>query len=112
MTTQATDVRHDHGIVREVAEVYKRYADTVSRLRALGTDEDAISEDFYRAAVKVYADTILFTEAFTRMSDIERRETLASLATITLRWARKVRIGTAPEVHVSTMREGEVQHDT
>lgn len=93
MATSQLAVSHDHGLTREVAEVYSRYGETLKRLRALGTDEDAISEDFYAAALHVYAATMLLPDALAQLSPEDRRETLCSLATIALRWARKVRIG-------------------
>lgn len=112
MTTPLRDVTHDHGITREVAEVYSRYGETRQRLRTLGTDEDAISEDFYQSALNVYAATMLLPDALAQLSPADRRETLCSLATIALRWARKVRIGTPPGMPHPVTTGGEKSDDT
>lgn len=112
MTTSIRNVSHDDGIAREVAEVYRRYAETVTRLRTIGTDEDSISEDFYLAALKVYADALLFAGAVSELSPQDKRDTLVSLATIALRWVRKARIGTSPDMPDYGAKKGSTPDDT
>jgi hypothetical protein len=93
MAMLASEVSHDHGIMREVYEVTRQYAEVVQRMQSVGTDQDVISEDFFQSAVRLYADTLLDPDTLAKLSDHDRREALCHLATLALRWARKVRIG-------------------
>jgi hypothetical protein len=93
MAMQASEVSHDHGITREIYEVTRQYAEVIQRLKTVGTDQDVISEDFYLSAVRLWAGAILNPDTLAQMRGDERREALCHLATIALRWARKVRIG-------------------
>lgn len=111
MAYQAHDISHDHGITREVYEATHIYAEIVQRLKSIGTDEDSISEDFYRSAMRLYAGVLCDPNALAHMSDAMRRETLCALATTVLRWARKVRIGTPPGIPSPVMTEGGLPDD-
>lgn len=112
MAMSTSDVTHDHGITREVYEVTRLYAETVKRLRTVNTNEDSISEDFYMAALRLYADTLMDPIAQEHMSDSQRRETLCALATVILRWARKVRIGTYPDLPPLAITDDRTSDDT
>lgn len=111
MVTRGREVVHDHGITREIYEVMRVYGDTLKRLKNAGTDEDGISEDFYRSAMKVYAETMASPDTLAMLRSDQKREALFTLAEIALRWARKVRVDTVPVMHVTTAKRSETRHD-
>lgn len=112
MTTSAQNVSHDHGITRELYEVSREYAETLKRLRAAGTDESAISLDFYRAALKMYAVTLSDPRILAGVRDDQVLESLYGLATIALRWARAIRTGPPLQMSDQAVKEGELVRDT
>lgn len=93
MAISQRDISHNDGLAREVAEVYHEYGEVLKRLRDVGTSENSVTEDLYRSALYIYADTLTDLDSLARMSGSERRQALTVLATLALRWARKIRVG-------------------
>lgn len=106
------NVSHDHGITREMYDVSAEYGEAIKRIRQVGTQEDVISEEFYSAAVKLYASAVLDPAILARMERTDRRDALIVLATCAMRWARKVRIGTVPGETSAALLNGGQSHDT
>ena len=79
------------GILQELYAVSAEYQATLSRLAANGTSEESIGQSHFIGAMQMYLDSMSEIINDERYSDQVLRTCLINLATLAIRYARKLR---------------------
>ncbi len=79
-------------LLPELNEVVVTFCAAMSRLRDKGTDDSSLTDDVYEGAVRSQAWRAIETARSQVATPADRQKALIDLATMAIRWARKMRL--------------------
>lgn len=79
-------------LLPELNEVVVTFCAAISRLRDKGTDDSSLTDDVYEGAVRSQAWRAIETARSPVAKPTDRQKALIDLATMAIRWARKMRL--------------------